>query len=323
MSLSDDDRALVEEIRLRPQDTLPRLVYADYLEERGEPRGEFIRVQCELAELTVGDPSRAALLNREQELLRSHGESWLAPLRRLGARGVSVRCFQRGLIERVALRADALAQGAESLIEVEPALTAVEVSGASRDVAKLLELALPPQIEELDFSAGQLDADWVLQVSDAPWVSQVVTLGLEFNRLEDEGIDALVRRPWSRLRGLRLGSNRLTPPSMRRLGGWEALPRLESLDLQLNQVGEAGMRHLSDWHAPRLRRLNLSGCQLGTLAGLRAARLPALAHLELRNNAISSAEWRELRDSERGRNLRRLDTRNNPGAPPPDWDCSL
>jgi uncharacterized protein (TIGR02996 family) len=33
----------------------PRLVYADWLDEHGDPRGEFIRVQCELARL--GPPS--------------------------------------------------------------------------------------------------------------------------------------------------------------------------------------------------------------------------------------------------------------------------
>jgi uncharacterized protein (TIGR02996 family) len=35
-----------------PDDDLPRLVYADFLEENGEPeRAEFIRVQCELANI--------------------------------------------------------------------------------------------------------------------------------------------------------------------------------------------------------------------------------------------------------------------------------
>lgn len=43
-------RAIVE----RPDDDLPRLVYADWLEDQGEPeRAEFIRVQCEIAELEI------------------------------------------------------------------------------------------------------------------------------------------------------------------------------------------------------------------------------------------------------------------------------
>lgn len=38
----------------RPEDDLPRLVFADYLDENGEPeRAEFVRVQCELAKWGV------------------------------------------------------------------------------------------------------------------------------------------------------------------------------------------------------------------------------------------------------------------------------
>lgn len=33
----------------RPDDDGPRLAYADHLDDRGEPRGQFIRVQCALA----------------------------------------------------------------------------------------------------------------------------------------------------------------------------------------------------------------------------------------------------------------------------------
>jgi uncharacterized protein (TIGR02996 family) len=40
-------RAILES----PEDDAPRLVFADALEEEGDPRGEFIRVQCELADV--------------------------------------------------------------------------------------------------------------------------------------------------------------------------------------------------------------------------------------------------------------------------------
>jgi len=42
--------ALLDAIRAAPDDDAPRLVYADWLDEHGQPeRAEFIRVQCELA----------------------------------------------------------------------------------------------------------------------------------------------------------------------------------------------------------------------------------------------------------------------------------
>jgi uncharacterized protein (TIGR02996 family) len=44
--------ALLSAVLANPADDLPRLVYADYLEENGErERAEFIRVQCEIADI--------------------------------------------------------------------------------------------------------------------------------------------------------------------------------------------------------------------------------------------------------------------------------
>ncbi len=67
-----------------PDDDTPRLIYADWLEDHGEPeRGEFIRVQCEMARRRAGpagpvpadspwlqnDRCYQALYHRERELL--------------------------------------------------------------------------------------------------------------------------------------------------------------------------------------------------------------------------------------------------------------
>lgn len=60
-----------------PDDDAPRLVFADWLEERGESeRAEFIRVQIELARLPEGDRRRRRLEERERELLEQHTLLW-------------------------------------------------------------------------------------------------------------------------------------------------------------------------------------------------------------------------------------------------------
>ena len=46
-----DEASFVEEIRRSPDDITPRLIYADFLEDNGDPRGEFIRIQCQLSEM--------------------------------------------------------------------------------------------------------------------------------------------------------------------------------------------------------------------------------------------------------------------------------
>jgi uncharacterized protein (TIGR02996 family) len=91
-------RAILED----PLDDVPRLLLADVLEEAGDPRGEFIRVQIELARLSrqpcggyycdesVGhidceDPTgerRDALRQRERELLDEYGFDWFGQFAR-------------------------------------------------------------------------------------------------------------------------------------------------------------------------------------------------------------------------------------------------
>ena len=74
--------AFLHAIHASPADDLPRLVYADWLEENGDaPRAEFIRVQCELATIDAIDPQRAALEDREHELLNEHEDRWLGESR--------------------------------------------------------------------------------------------------------------------------------------------------------------------------------------------------------------------------------------------------
>src|SRR5262245_2593359 len=56
-------------IRAAPDDDTPRLVYADWLDEHGDPdRAEFIRVQVELARLAQDDPRRPELMRGERTL---------------------------------------------------------------------------------------------------------------------------------------------------------------------------------------------------------------------------------------------------------------
>jgi uncharacterized protein (TIGR02996 family) len=71
------DEAFLEAIRDAPDDDTPRLVYADWLEEHGDPHGEFIRVQCALARLPQGDSHRWALAKRERQLWERHHTEWL------------------------------------------------------------------------------------------------------------------------------------------------------------------------------------------------------------------------------------------------------
>src|SRR5262245_46036036 len=81
-----DGEALFRAILDDPDDDLPRLAYADWLEENGQqPRAQLIRLMCEAARLA---PSREPADRRRFEeatagycsLLAQHEAEWLAEL---------------------------------------------------------------------------------------------------------------------------------------------------------------------------------------------------------------------------------------------------
>jgi uncharacterized protein (TIGR02996 family) len=74
----NEELAFLTAIHDKPNDEATRLVYADWLEERGDPRGEFIRIECELATLPPEDQRRAQLTARAKELAKGFELSWLA-----------------------------------------------------------------------------------------------------------------------------------------------------------------------------------------------------------------------------------------------------
>jgi uncharacterized protein (TIGR02996 family) len=79
--MSSDEQALLNAINAAPADDVPRLVYADWLDEHNRPeRAEFIRVQCELAQVRIADPGGREqydlLSHRYQELYAAHCRTW-------------------------------------------------------------------------------------------------------------------------------------------------------------------------------------------------------------------------------------------------------
>lgn len=78
-----DDATFHEVIRADPAADGPRLRYADYLDEKGDPAGadraEFIRVQCAVAAAGPDGPVTIDLCVREGELLSAHWPEWLKP----------------------------------------------------------------------------------------------------------------------------------------------------------------------------------------------------------------------------------------------------
>ena len=149
--MSDD--ALLAAVLARPDDDAPRLVYADALQGRGDPLGELIAVQCELARLGVdGEPlflewagdgladaralddgRIARLRKREADLLRVHGAGWAKRVRPHAFDDARIR-FRRGFVEHVGwARSRLIADGVGALIEAAPLLRGLQFATGVRE----------------------------------------------------------------------------------------------------------------------------------------------------------------------------------------------
>ncbi|HTU21133.1 MAG TPA: WGR domain-containing protein [Gemmataceae bacterium] len=70
------ERALIA----NPDDLATASIYADYLMEQNDPRGEFIQVQIALEDESLSRTARAALKKQEAALLKKHEKDWLGSL---------------------------------------------------------------------------------------------------------------------------------------------------------------------------------------------------------------------------------------------------
>lgn len=142
---TETETALLAAITRAPDDDAPRLIYADWLQQRGDPRGEWIAVQCALARA----PGAPGLLARQTKLARQHEERWLAELGLLPGEGM----FSRGFVERVELpgvRAGALERLLAS--PVRDIVVRVGFHGNDAEIEQLtgaLARALPPAFRSL------------------------------------------------------------------------------------------------------------------------------------------------------------------------------
>jgi len=138
------EEAFLQAIRENPDDDAVRLVFADWLEERCDPRAEFIRVQCDLFRTAEDDRRRPDLEEREGRILAKYTKLWTKQFRELVI-GTNCR-FVRGLIERITLDAAQFLRHAEALLRLAP-LREVWLRGAvDRHVQALSRTPYPAQL---------------------------------------------------------------------------------------------------------------------------------------------------------------------------------
>lgn len=344
MRLVDREEPFLREISAHPDDDHPRLVFADWLEEQGDPRAEFIRVQCALAAASPDSAERATLEAVDRQLVAELRPAMLARLQPLGVRDVR---FSRGFVEKALVQGNGLIGRTALLYQEAPALRGLMLRGWLRPQAEALGRVFNAPVlaclTSLDASQNDFGSSGAWALARAPWLRQLVSLNLAQNRLAGQGIQELATAEgdarWTtlvltenelsvadmrsltqssrviELKTLMLDRNRLGDDGARVIAHSRRLSALETLSIGDNDLGVGGVRALAEaLYLSRLQTLSLATSILGQTGAALVASAAVFAKLKslcLANCQIDSEGVRSLAVSPYLRQLTALDLSRN------------
>lgn len=145
---AEDEATLRAAIIADPDADEPRLVYADWLMERGDVRGELIRLQCA--------PSTSGTRQRISELLAANWTTLAGP----AAPFASKTSFHRGFVDRVTMTVAAFLKQGDVLFSKEPIRTlhVDNLKFTERDLERLISSPAMARVRGLELSQLNPDA---------------------------------------------------------------------------------------------------------------------------------------------------------------------
>jgi uncharacterized protein (TIGR02996 family) len=180
MSLSDRE-ALLAAILANPAEDMPRLMFADWLQENGETaRGEFVRLQVEAAHAEPFSPQACEYEAAAQKLLEKNVQAWT---RHISDHVVGQR-FVRGFVEHAVVNAATFARDAAALFALEP-VNSLQVmrfafTTATVSLDPFLNTPHVARVARLDLSAlGHHADDFEPLKRAAPRLTALTDLGLK------------------------------------------------------------------------------------------------------------------------------------------------
>lgn len=298
--------ALLEAIRAQPERDEPRLVYADWLQDRQDPRGELIHLQVAQAHLRPRSVAFTALQRRIDALWAVGWAGWTPKVAAVEPGHFCEWGFTRGFATSVHTVPAAFLDAMEDFFAAAPLLEEVEL-----DCGRLGPLAL-----------GTMG--WLEKMFAMPAFARVKTLRLQ--SINDAGAVVLSGLAGAAgLQGLELARTNLGVATYQLLGargstlrGLSALellmanardaalehllehpwPSLRALLVGNEAVGERGMKAITRGALPALRRLDLSWSQTGGVRSMQAlaecTALPCLEELDLSHCDVSDAMCAQL-----------------------------
>jgi uncharacterized protein (TIGR02996 family) len=281
------DEAFLADIIAHPDDDAPRLVYADWLEENGQPdRAGFIRAQVQRLRAGPGAPEEE-LRRREGYQLAREQAAWRE---RLGS-GHAVLTLVRGFVEGVGTSATNWLKQGRAMLEATP-LRQLKLYDAGKRRKALFASDTLARLTRLDLNDNKLGDDGVRALAGCAHLANLTRLDLANNEISASGAQALALSPH--------------------------LANLTVLDLSSNTIGEGATAIATSPHLKKLKELFLGGNGIGDAGAKALAASPNLAGLEelmLFVNEIGAAGAKALTSSPHLKGLRKLYLNQNAISP--------
>jgi uncharacterized protein (TIGR02996 family) len=280
-----DRDALYRAILDSPDDDTLRLVYADALEESGDPRrAAFVRTQVELSQLPEYDPR--AVQTRYHERQRTFNPLWAAELELPDGFDWAREPYRRGLPGAIQARdGAAFVEHADELFARYP-IESLELLivrlGEARDLAECPWLGRLTALSLVQGAGGQA----VQRLLASPLLTRLTELRLGSELTTPAAVSAVVRsKVFKQLTSLAVRSDRRAGGSLAgELAKLPKPPRLKKLDLSGNRLNEDAIaRFVASPAAEPVEELDLSDNNLGAegLTALAGDALPNLRTLHM------------------------------------------
>ena len=208
-----DEAALLKAVCAAPDDDLPRLVYADWLDEHNEQsRAEFIRTQIELAKLTRDSKRRRKLAFRCRELIDTAEDQLHNLTEEFPPEPWS---FRRGFVESLEVEGMHLDEYADAF-RTHPIRRLHSVNYC--EIGDLKHIPAGNTLVSLDLTGATFGADDIRELARMKQFPHLTELELMCCELDDEAVRVLCdSKFFQRLKTLRVGGNPFTDAGRQRL----------------------------------------------------------------------------------------------------------
>lgn len=307
-----EETRLIRAVRENPDEEQPYLDYVEWLDRKGDPYAEYIRLSLRMEPLAEDDDFRERLEDRRDALVEKHGPKWVRGLTDLGLFPGSENrepddfdpewwFGDKGVIDQIPVPGGTLVfrTNPAGLFAAAPFLRNLTVSDPAVTVADIATIPQMAQIEWLYIVFGSGTEDEFRRFAETPHFGALRWLTIFGYGFGPDVAGVLAAARWmSALRGLSLTSNAIGDAGAEAFAESPHCANLEELELESNDLTDRGLialsrsPHLAKVHTLELANNHFTARSLRALGS--AAFAPTLHYLDLPGCVLDGAALEAL-----------------------------